>query len=322
MRKSVKIWMIVAASLILAGGILFVVVMSMLNWDFTKISTVQYETNTHTLTEDFSGISIRTKTADVILVASEDESCTVECREQEKVRHTVSVKDGELVIEVVDTRKWYEHIQIDFGGSSKLTVSLPAGAYGAISVKSDTGRVELPKDFAFDNIDVAVSTGNVKSTASATGVVKIKTSTGHIDIENVSVGSLDLTVSTGEVHALNVCCAGEVSLKVSTGRAYLTDVTCENVITEGDTGDLFLKNVIASDNFSIERDTGCVSFEDCDASEICVKTDTGDVTGSLLTDKVFLVHTDTGKKDVPDSVTGGRCEITTDTGDIRITIAP
>ena len=51
-----------------------------------------------------------------------------------------------------------------------------------------------------------------------------------------------------------------------------------------------------------------------------VETDTGDVTGSLLSDKVFITKSDTGSIDVPKTVTGGKCEITTDTGDIKIEI--
>ena len=63
-----------------------------------------------------------------------------------------------------------------------------------------------------------------------------------------------------------------------------------------------------------------VVLDGCDAAEIFVKTDTGDVTGTLLSEKVFVTTTDTGKVEVPRSVSGGRCEITTDTGDIRISI--
>ena len=70
----------------------------------------------------------------------------------------------------------------------------------------------------------------------------------------------------------------------------------------------------------MERSTGDVTFTDADASEITVQTDTGDVSGSLLTEKVFITETDTGKVSVPNTVTGGRCKITTDTGDIRITV--
>ncbi len=63
-----------------------------------------------------------------------------------------------------------------------------------------------------------------------------------------------------------------------------------------------------------------MEFNHCDAETIYVNTDTGSVTGTLLTDKVFIIETDTGSVDVPKSITGGRCEITTDTGNIRITI--
>ena len=51
-----------------------------------------------------------------------------------------------------------------------------------------------------------------------------------------------------------------------------------------------------------------------------VTTSTGEVTGSLRSEKVFITRSDTGRQDVPKSVTGGRCEITTDTGDIEITV--
>ena len=95
---------------------------------------------------------------------------------------------------------------------------------------------------------------------------------------------------------------------------------CKNLITRGNTGDVSLENVIATEMFSIERSTGDVRFTDCDAAEICVKTDTGDVTGSFLSDKIFITNTDTGSVNVPKTVIGGKCEITTDTGDIKITI--
>ena len=100
----------------------------------------------------------------------------------------------------------------------------------------------------------------------------------------------------------------------------MTDIECKNVISSGNTGDISLKNVNAAEKISIERSTGDVRFDGCDAAEIFVKTDTGDVAGTLLSDKVFIVETDTGSVDVPKTVTGGQCEITTSTGDINISI--
>lgn len=92
------------------------------------------------------------------------------------------------------------------------------------------------------------------------------------------------------------------------------------MISTGTTGDIYLDNVVASDKLSITRSTGNISFDGSDAAEITVRTDTGNITGRLLTDKVFIAASDTGSVEVPGTVTGGRCEIDTDTGNIRIEI--
>ncbi|MBO5402881.1 MAG: DUF4097 family beta strand repeat protein [Clostridia bacterium] len=319
MRTRTKVWLIIATSFVLVGGIIFVGVMSMLEWDFTKLSTGKYETNDHEITENFKSISIITNTADIVLLPSENSKTSVSCYEQRNVKHLVAVNDGALVIKVVDTRKWYEHIGINFG-TPKITVYIPQGEYGKLSIKSSTGDVEIPKEFKFENIDISESTGNVTNYASASEDIIIKTSTGNIHVENVSANTIDLSVSTGEVTASDVTCEGDVKINVSTGKTNLTNIRCRNVVSTGNTGAISLKNVIAAEKFSIERSTGDVKFDGCDAAEISVETDTGDVRGCLLTDKIFIVQTDTGDVDVPKTVTGGKCEITTSTGDINISI--
>lgn len=321
MSKGAKIWLIVAASLILIGGIIFVGVMTMLKWDFAKLSTNPYETNEYEMDEAFKAISVDIDTADITFISSENSKCSVVCYEQKNLKHSVTVKDDTLVIETVDTRKWYEHIGITFD-TPKITVAIPEGEYGALSVRSSTGDVEISKDFKFESMDLSTSTGDVKNAASAAEAIKIKTSTGNIGIEGIAAGSLDLSVSTGRVNVSGVACEGDVSVVVSTGKAYLVDVACQNLSSSGNTGDISLKQVVAEERFSIERSTGDVKFEGCDAAEIFVEADTGDVKGSLLTDKVFITQTDTGRVDVPKSITGGRCEITTNTGNIQITIRP
>ena len=57
-------------------------------------------------------------------------------------------------------------------------------------------------------------------------------------------------------------------------------------------------------------------FDRCDAAELSITTDTGDVKGTLLSDKVFIARTDTGRVHVPETTNGGKCKITTSTGDI------
>ena len=319
MRKKTTIWLITAAVLVLIGGMILGGLMSKLNWNFRKLSTSKYETNRYEINEKFSNISVETDTAEVIFAVSNDGKCKVECYEEERSKHRVTVAGDTLVIGLIDERSWYNYIGINFG-SPKITVYLPEGEYATLSIREDTGDVEIPKDFAFKDVDISLRTGDVDLCASASGPIKIKGSTGDICVENISAGSLELSVSTGKVIASGVKCEGDVTVGVSTGKAYLTDIKCQNVISRGSTGDISLDHVIAAEKFSVERSTGDVKFTDCDAAEIYVETDTGKVTGSLLTDKVFITRTDTGTVDVPRTVTGGRCEITTDTGNIKITV--
>ena len=279
MKNSTKIWLITATTLVALGCIMFSVVMTRNHWDFTKLSTVKYETNTYEVTDDFNSISMLTDTADILFVQSDDKICKVVCYEMSDMKHTTTVQNDTLTINVTDEREWYDHIGITLG-SPKITVYLPKTEYDSLVIKEDTGDIEVPKDFKF--------------------------------------GSIDISTSTGDITITGVTCEGDIVINVSTGRANLTDIKCKSFISDGSTGDISLKNVIATEKFSIERSTGDVKFDACDATEIWVETDTGDVTGKLLSEKIFITQTSTGDVHVPKSTNGGKCEITTSTGDIYI----
>ncbi len=298
MKKSTKIWLIIATSLVALGCIMFSALMTVNEWDFTKLNTAKYETNTYEVTEAFNRISMLTDTADILFVRSDDKVCKVVCYEMSNMKHATTVQDDTLTIKVIDDRKWYDHIGITWG-TPKITVYLPETEYDSLVIKEDTGDIDIPKDFIFRGMDISVSTGDVTIYASASDVIKIKT-------------------STGDIKGSNVTCEGDIVINVSTGKVNITDIKCKSLISDGSTGDVSLKNVIATEKFSIARSTGDVKFDDCDATEIWIKTDTGDVTGKLLSEKIFITKTSTGDINVPKSTNGGKCEITTSTGDIHI----
>jgi len=315
-----KVWLIIAASLVLIGCIIFAGVMTTLKWDFMALSTVNYEINTYEISEMFDGIYINTDTADISFIFSDDVICSVECHEEENAKHSVTVENGTLTVELIDERSVYDfigYIGLNFG-SSKITVYLPKTEYTNLLINGDTSDIEIPNDFMFKNIDISLSTGDVDFYASASEMVKIQTSTGNICTENISAGSLNFTVSTGKATLSDVSCDGDVTVNVSTGKVYMNGIACKSVISSGSTGDISLSNVIAAEKFSIERSTGDVKLDGADAAEIFIKTSTGDVKGNLLTDKVFVTQTGTGHVDVPKTVDGGICNIITSTGNIEI----
>ena len=317
MKMATKIWLIIGAALVGGGLTIFTAVMTQYGWNFMKLGTQTCETNIYEIGEEFSNVSLDTDTADIQFALSDDGKCRVECFEREKEKLFVGVENGTLIIKETDERSWYDHIGINFA-SPKIKVYLPKAEYAALAIKASTGDIEIAKDFKFEGSEISVSTGDINFFASASGIIKIKTSTGKIFVENISAEALELSASTGDITVFNVVCQGDVKTKITTGKTKLTDMECKNFTSKGTTGKVFLENVVAREKFSIKRSTGDVIFKDSDAAEIFVKTSTGDVKGSLLTDKVFVTHTNTGSVDVPKTVDGGKCEIHTTTGDVKI----
>ncbi len=283
MSKKDRIWLIIATSLTVGGLAIFAIAMSINKWDFSKLSTVDYNQHHYNISDTFSNISVKSKTADVYFEISETGECSVVVYNQDNLRYTVEVKGDTLIIDVVDKRKWYEHIYFSFK-SHKIYVYVPEEYY--------------------------LST------------VKAKASTGDINMTDMIVDDIDFSVSTGNIFISNVDCKKNIKTEVSTGDTKIQDTKSKNIISDGNTGDVRLSNVIVEGMLSIERDTGDVKFNRCDAGEIYVETDTGDITGSLLTYMSFYVETGTGDVDLPDGECGdaGRCDLITATGDIKLSI--
>lgn len=318
MKSVTKVWLGIAAGLVIIGGIIFVGAMALAHWDFASFGTAKFETNTYVISEDFRSIAIEGDTEDITFARSDDGQCRVVFHESEKQKHFARVEGDTLTIGVVDASEWHDHL---FGSDSPtITVYLPQSAYAQLAIDESTGDVTLPKDFTFDGIRIKVSTGAVECGASAFGTLDIETSTGRIRLSGVSARDMKLKVSTGRIEVESVKVGAGLAIGVSTGKALLTDVTCADFVTTGNTGSLTLADVVATGAMTIERTTGDITFERCDADELTVSTDTGDVTGSLRSAKVFMVKTGTGKVDVPETTTGGACRITTSTGNVRITV--
>ena len=168
---------------------------------------------------------------------------------------------------------------------------------GTLKIAVDDRRTWADRLMLFSRTPVMT----VCLTEDAYEALRIVSHTGDVSIpEGFIFGSIDVTLSTGDV-ACSASANGPVTIKTSTG-----DVTCD-ACTAG--------------QLRIETSTGDVRLNTCDAESILIKTSTGDVTGTLRSEKVFLVKTSTGKVDVPESGSGGKCEITTSTGDIRIELA-
>ena len=174
----------------------------------------------------------------------------------------------------------------------------------SVAVKDNTLRIEVYDNQKwYEHIAINIS------------APKITVYLGKGEMGNISIKS-----DTGNISLNNINASGKIAVEADTGNIKLAACDACEVSINNDTGNIILDDVIATGKLAIETDTGNVKFEACDASEVFIETDTGDVTGSFLTDKVVFAESDTGNIDVPKVIADEKCEIITDTGNIKITI--
>ena len=166
-------------------------------------------------------------------------------------------------------------------------------------------------DFTIYKLDLFLSKDIIEN-------IDIKCSTGDINIhDGLNVNNLKINNSTGDIEASN-CDLGCLDINTSTGNIDLKNVGCQKLDIEITTGNTKLTNVLVEEDLNINGSTGNVYLNDFDAKNIYIKLSTGNVKGTILTNKFFIVSSSTGDVVVPETRDGGKCKISTSTGNIII----
>lgn len=299
MKKSTKVFLRIALLLCIAGLVVGFVSWIGLEFDLTKISRINHEYNRYDgyeIEEAVERIVIETKVADIIVgnrTMSMSEKYNVECNEEVRLKHTVTVQDGTLFIKVEDNRKWYDNL-IKSREDAEVEVWFPFEklAFKSIEIKSDTGDVTVGCLLPFDKMTIETNTGDVIAASKVLNELKVKTSSGAINISNETRKHW-LPKENDKGDALFV------SAETDTGAVCLEDMTCCNLKVKSQTGDVTYKNFEVLEFISVE-------------------TDTGVVTEKLLSGKTF--HTETEQDDIPESNVKGTVEIRTEKGKTVIEI--
>ncbi len=319
MKKTQKVWMIIAAICIFAGLCLGISGLISLDFDFTRFNTANTVTNTYEINEKFHSISIDTNDCDLNFVLTDKNKSEVVCFEDEKMPNKVEVKNGVLTIEVTNNRKWYDYIGI-YWADTEITVHLPESEYEKLEIFDDVGDISISSDFSFAKALIKTSTGDIDFSASVKDEIDVKTSTGDITVKEINCRSINFNTDTGNIHFSDAQIQQNASFKTDTGNLKIENVKSGSITAETDTGNMKFKNTISVSDFKNISNTGDILFERCDSQYFDVETSTGNVKGTLLSEKIFLTETDTGSIDVPKTASGGKFTVKTDTGDIKLNI--
>lgn len=315
MKTFEKLLLFIASSLVLVGTVVFVTSLSKNGWNISDMTPNRGEEKVYQISENFTDISIDTDTEDIEIIFSSENK--VICYDEEDKVHNVVVEEGKLKIESIDNRKWYDYL---FDVSSYKVVIYINQEVNLLNIKESTGDIKIESGFICNELNIETSTSVVKINEANAKKVNISASTGDVVIYSLISEEINVKTSTGNIYLESVQCNGSIGVYVSTGDSFIKNLNCTNFISTGNTGDITLEEVIVSEKVDIKRSTGDVTFNKFDAGEMKIETDTGDVTGTLLSEKIFIVETSTGNKIYPYCTIGGKCYITTSTGDIVITI--
>ncbi len=343
MKKTKKCALFIALVMLIAGAVIFFIAFAVSGFNFKNLSTEKITTQNFEIKEPFQRISISSYEYDLNILKSEDEKCRVIFTGNEKQSLMCDVKDKELVIDLHNTKKWYENIgltfQFAFPDDTGITVYLPEKEYEALSASSYSGGIDIGSGFSFGEANFDTTSGNIKASGmtaqkldiqsysgkidiseiSASDIINIGTQSGAINAENIKTNNAAIDSHSGKVSLENLIAKGSLSAETQSGNVVLNG-SADSVTVNTYSGRVSFENVVAETSLSAETQSGNVVFNGCDAGEITVNTYSGGVSGTLLSDKIFVTRTYSGSINVPISSGTEICTISTQSGNINISV--
>ena len=265
--------------------------------DYTPLTV-----STYPVSGNFTNVSVTDYYADVQFRVSRDGSVSVVTRDAADVTHTVRVEGNTLTVtrpEPSVGQRLFHHDDDD----PEVTIYLPAGNYGALTVSNSSGDIESAAQLGFASANLTTVSGDIDLNGSVGGKVVCNTTSGDVELRSPTIGDVEINTTSGD--------------------AELNDSYIQSLKVVSVSGDASLERVTASGAVTIETTSGDVELERSDAASLTISTTSGEVEGSLLSGKNFAVSSSIGRVSVPTSdPAGGPCTVTTTSGDIRLTVRP
>lgn len=321
MKKEKKITLMVAGCMILAGLVMAAGGFAAIRFDVSRLNTISYDTNSYEIEEGFHHIAIDGGSSDVRFYPSEEDTCKVVCTEGDDVTFVVEVKDDTLHVRRQNSGMRIVHFGVNFGETG-ISVYVPENTYESLTVHTISGNVAVPEALQFASADIRSTSGEIKMLASTGSSLAVQATSGDIHIGNTAPESLTVQSTSGEITVKNVNVKSGIQVKSTSGDITFTDVRGQTIAASATSGEITFSEVIADGNMRLESTSGDVELRNSDGSELYIRSSSGDVYGTLLSEKVFRIHTSSGDVNAPYSASGGKCEVTTRSGDIDFVIKP
>lgn len=329
MKTGSKIFTIVCCALggalLLAACALFVTGMALEDWDFTALNTARYQTRTQTFTgiEDidisypFADIAVKTDEAAEEIALSYPVRVD---RDGNDLGYThLTAEGGLLQLTAEEKPAWNFGFGIQVS-SPQVVLTLPATAFGDISIGSDAGKIAV-EGVTCGDLLLSANLGDIEAKDVSCTQLTATASAGAVAVYGAACEGAQLTADLGEVRAENVQCSA-LTCTSQLGSARIERLQCEKLSVDVETGDIELEEA-AVQSIELSVELGDIDLRQVDAQELDLAAEMGSIEGTLAgTEKDYTigVTANMGSSNIADRFGGTRTLVAaTEMGDITIT---
>lgn len=190
--SKIKIWIIVATSLLLVGilGSVFTFPTIIDNNDAS--SKEEFITQ-----EEINQINVKTSNSKIHFKPTTDNFIKVELQSNKSKEELTTIVEGSTLSINVKNKSW-QFFSLDFFSDiPTLIVHLPEHDYESVQIKSANGDI-IMNDIAVEKINAKTSNGKIKLNDIATNVTDFKTSNGKVILTNIQ-GDISGKTSNGSI---------------------------------------------------------------------------------------------------------------------------
>lgn len=209
MNKAWVKWLFGAAALILAGGIVFVVAMSSLNWDFYKLDTTEYEAKTFAASELESNQirAVELKVDSFPVTVTSGDALTLNYYEASDSEVAVTVENDVLKVNETYNYNFFTSSWFNFGRfKKKYELTVPNGMLinfsGTNSSLNLTGITAQNITVKSTNADIKLTDCNIENVVISSA--NCDTELNGCTVKNAQINStnLDLEIRSSNIEKL------------------------------------------------------------------------------------------------------------------------
>lgn len=300
MKKSKKILLIAAVALILTGCITMGAAWASLSkMSAEEIAFMQYEEQTHTITEPFNDIIISTINSSIQILPSSDGSCRIVCDDNEKMFHQVSFQESEdgTVLHIAQRNewKWYETLGgLHWEEPPVLIVYLPQAEYEILDAVSGSGDITVAPDFRFGTLHLNSTSGNTALTGIEAEHLNVLSASGDILLRSVRVSEDAYLQNVSGFTRVENLTASELTSYASSGETVLENASAEYLNTSTVSGFIRVYDGNFSNTSYFETSSGDIEIVDSECGEQRIKTVSGKLSLQNITGISLTTETSSG----------------------------